>query len=113
MIVITEAMFNEFSMDCLQKSVQLLTFCCFRNVSVDGSEIQLKSWLPENPAMWNTSALWGFSQNQVSPTKWTKKKRMAFPSHLFFTLPETNVAPKNGWLEDYFPIGEAYFQGLC
>ncbi len=29
------------------------------------------------------------------------------------TLPETNIAPKNGWLEYYFPIGEAYFQGLC
>ena len=27
------------------------------------------------------------------------------------TLPETNIAPKNGWLEYYFPIGEAYFQG--
>ena len=25
-------------------------------------------------------------------------------------LPETNVAPKNGWLEMYFPIGEVYFQ---
>ena len=23
------------------------------------------------------------------------------------TLPETNVAPENGWLEYYFPIGEA------
>ncbi len=22
-----------------------------------------------------------------------------------FTLPETNIAPKNGWLEYYFPIG--------
>ena len=29
-----------------------------------------------------------------------------------YTLPETNVAPENGWLEYYFPIGEAYFQGL-
>ena len=29
------------------------------------------------------------------------------------TLPETNIAPKNGWLEYHFPIGEAYFQGLC
>ena len=29
------------------------------------------------------------------------------------TLPETNIAPTNGWLEYYFPIGEAYFQGLC
>ena len=27
------------------------------------------------------------------------------------TLPETNIAPKNGWLEYYFPIGvSAYFQ---
>ena len=29
---------------------------------------------------------------------------------LRFTLPETNIAPKNGWLEYYFPIGKAYFQ---
>ena len=29
------------------------------------------------------------------------------------TLPKTNIAPTNGWLEYYFPIGEAYFQGLC
>ena len=29
------------------------------------------------------------------------------------TLPETNIAPENGWLEDYFPFGKAYFQGLC
>ena len=29
------------------------------------------------------------------------------------TLPETNIAPKNWWLEYYFPIGEAYFQGPC
>ena len=29
------------------------------------------------------------------------------------TLPETNIAPKDGWLEYYFPIGEAYFQVLC
>ena len=27
------------------------------------------------------------------------------------TLPETNIAPENGWLEDYFPFGKAYFQG--
>ena len=29
-----------------------------------------------------------------------------------YTLPETNIAPTNGWLEYYFPIGEACFQGL-
>ena len=26
-----------------------------------------------------------------------------------FTLPETNIAPENGWLEYYFPIGMANF----
>ena len=26
-------------------------------------------------------------------------------------LPEANIASKNGWLEYYFPIGEANFQG--
>ena len=29
------------------------------------------------------------------------------------TLPETNIAPENGWLEYYFPFGMVYFQGLC
>ena len=27
------------------------------------------------------------------------------------TSPETNITPENGWLEYYFPIGKAYFQG--
>ena len=27
------------------------------------------------------------------------------------TLPETNTAPKSGWLEYYFPIGEGLFSG--
>ena len=29
------------------------------------------------------------------------------------TLPETNIAPENGWLEDEFPFGKVYFQVLC
>ena len=33
------------------------------------------------------------------------------PGSIVGTLPETNIAPTNGWLEYYFPIGEAYFQG--
>ena len=36
-------------------------------------------------------------------------KMLIFPT----TLPETNIAPTNGWLENNFPIGEAYFRGLC
>ena len=27
-----------------------------------------------------------------------------------YTLPKTNIAPENGWLEDYFPFGMSYFQ---
>ena len=29
------------------------------------------------------------------------------------SLPETNMAPENQWLEDVFPFGMAHFQGLC
>ena len=29
------------------------------------------------------------------------------------TLPETNIAPKNGWLEYWFPFGMTNFQVLC
>ena len=28
------------------------------------------------------------------------------------TIPETNIAPESLGLEDEFPFGEAYFQGL-
>ena len=35
------------------------------------------------------------------------------PSGSSNTLPETNIAPENGWLEDAFPFGMAYFQVLC
>ena len=45
--------------------------------------------------------------NLVSAPR-TKKK-----SNCRCTLPETNVAPENGLLQDYFPFGKAYFQGLC
>ena len=37
---------------------------------------------------------------------------MPFHAMVNTTLPETNIAPENGWLEYYFPIEEAYFQGL-
>ena len=30
--------------------------------------------------------------------------------YTLYTLPETDIAPKDGWLEYYFPLGEAYFQ---
>ena len=41
------------------------------------------------------------------------ENRKSWDQEKWVTLPETNIAPKNGWLEYYFPIGKAYFQGLC
>ena len=32
---------------------------------------------------------------------------------LCVTLPGTNIAPENGWLEYLFPFGKAYCQGPC
>ena len=55
-------------------------------------------------------------KEKTPPPTWTKWWEMlcSFSRMLLVgTLPETNVAPENGWLEDYFPVGEAYFQGLC
>ena len=30
-----------------------------------------------------------------------------------YTLPETNIAPENWWLEDEFPFRMSYFEVLC
>ena len=47
---------------------------------------------------------------KLSMTCWTKKLVNYSPSQIH-TLPETNMAPENGWLEDEFPFGKAYLQG--
>ena len=38
------------------------------------------------------------------------KRSLAVILHPKCTLPETNIAPENEWLEDEFPFGMAYFQ---
>ena len=59
---------------------------------------------------------------RMVPNEIAKRRACVYYSHLYIfkfiniekskiTLPETNIAPKNGWLEYYCPIGEAYFQG--
>ena len=35
------------------------------------------------------------------------------PPDFVVTLPKFNIAPEKWWLEDYFPFGMVYFQGLC
>ena len=44
------------------------------------------------------------------PKSW-EQKLILKKKTVVITLPKTNIAPTNGWLEYYFPIGEAYFQG--
>ena len=36
---------------------------------------------------------------------------MGWNHQLEYTLPETNIAPENGWLEDEFPFREGLFSG--
>ena len=52
---------------------------------------------------WDFSVLGKYFRDQVlKPTNFREGD----------TLPETNIfAPENGWLEDEFPFGKAYFQG--
>ena len=65
----------------------------------------------------------GYFHPEISGVNWAPNLRPGFwaPSCrtnyisqwllVVLTLPETNVSPKNGWLEYYFPIEEAHFQG--
>ena len=42
--------------------------------------------------------------------------QQTFGASIFFleiTPPKFNIAPEKWWLEDEFPFGIAYFQGLC
>ena len=61
--------------------------------------------------------------NEFAPEKVTKspkgKDSLPTSNHHFseafaVTLPETNIAPKNGWLEyDRFLLGRLIFRGVC
>ena len=50
---------------------------------------------------------------QYDATKTSKHHNEFQVWKVWNTLPETNIAPENGWLEYYFPFGMAYFQVLC
>ena len=50
-----------------------------------------------------------FNQSNI----WILQRRAWWNSNDCYTLPKTNVASENGWLEDYFPLGMAYIHVLC
>ena len=47
----------------------------------------------------------------TASTKRVKRKPIYPQRKLSHSFPETNISRENGWLEYYFPIGEASFQG--
>ena len=64
---------------------------------------------PSKPIKTRNSASWGLHVCCLFILGKTSSCSAA--KHLTHTLPETNIGPKNEWLDYYFPIGEAYFQG--
>ncbi len=51
------------------------------------------------------------STTRRKPTKKSWHSYADLSLSMQFSLPETNIAPEDWWLEDYFPIGYAYIQG--
>ena len=43
--------------------------------------------------------------------KWSQMCRMMYYNHLIFTLPETDMAPENGWLDDEMSFWDGLFSG--
>ena len=54
-------------------------------------------------------------ENDTSPEKKWMARYMESKNEIVSssTLPKTNIAPENGWLEDEFPFGMAYWKVLC
>ena len=96
----------------------VLTFCGWFSVI-------LRAGLQKQRSIKGVEITWNFNVSEIKVKKqnqkhWTGKKSDAKHCRIAHkvqmpTLPETNIfAPKNGWLEYYFPIGvSAYFQGRC
>ncbi len=55
------------------------------------------------------------TQEALVITQWigpnSKAKTMIV--NFIYTPPKFNIAPEEWCLEDYFPLGKGYFQGLC
>ena len=77
----------------------------FKNKPMIFGELRRQSMmLSQQQESWNNG-------NKSSTCNFLFSNELAGKKQTSTTLPETNIAPKNGWLESYFPIGEAYFRG--
>ena len=54
-----------------------------------------------------------FTASKSIPTKWFWHPSSKSEAILLLTIPKLNIDPENWWLEDFFPFGMVYFQGLC
>ena len=105
--------------------------------STPHSNLKVRVWKHQHKVGERTSKRICFSLGSLIFKKWRhKSKKSSTPKNFFEpnipkiskqnlyytwistmtrnpTLPETNIAPENGWLEDVFPFGKAYFQVLC
>ena len=68
---------------------------------------KLPLWKPKNMFVFFPTCHIIFSYWQVCDNFFHSKKHQQLGG---FTLPESNIAPENGWLEDEFPFGMNSFQ---
>ena len=71
---------------------------------------KVSHWLSKWYKVGLVNPVFSMERNRVGPgvPKGSFNKNM-----LMLTPPKFNIAPENGWLEYYFPIGKVTFQGLC
>ena len=68
--------------------------CCCGSPPASGRDVGVEMWLAAKMARGE-----GTDDSETNK-KSTKPGRFS-------------IGPENGWLEDEFPFGKAYFQGLC
>ena len=76
----------------------------YRSTKLSIDEVAMPWWMLA--AAWRTLGSQGLQGGRFFGKKktWKQTKKST-------TLPETNIAPENGWFEDSFPFGIAYFGG--
>ena len=101
---------------CLGRGPTFLSLINLLHLRFGPSRLRALPWL------WNCAKViwtcWTFmslclSSDQRPDDQRSPKEKWLNDKSSVFTLPETNIAPQNGWVEDEFRFGMAYFQGLC
>ena len=85
--------------------------CVLTTLAILEELILIPVGIPESQDFLRLPNLWFLFVYRNSLSQWLTFKNFGWLHicvEIDFTLPETNIfEPKNGWLEYYFPIGEA------